>query len=247
MALRQYGNMNITILVLKTLKSVLYTQFGGITRIYRGINKLGAIKTNIRLMDEHQYLITQLNLIVGFIEVSDEKVFEQIKQHDRFGLGVTIDLLYQSEHSNYSNHILTSALILGFAHFEEYMYKCIVKLLVKNPKKNKCKVALSYIIEKGDTLIRSLAEDEAKRLTFSEKVKFLENNLKGIDLAITEEIKFVNNIRNCIIHNGGLADERLKPIFEEGKRIILTSGQINGYGLKVRRLADEIWKWLDCA
>ena len=193
-------------------------------------------------MNERDYLLKQLNLIVGFIEVADENVFNQIKKHDRFDIGVTIEELFENNYLNYSNHITTSALILGFAHFEDFMTKCIVKFLVFNPKKNKIKTSLSYVLEKGDTLIRSLADEQAKQLKFSEKIKFLEDNFQGIDLEITTEIKFVNNIRNCIIHNGGLADSRLKPKFEEGQKIILTSGQINGYGLKVRKLADEIWE-----
>ena len=192
-------------------------------------------------MNDLDYLITQLNLLIGFLDVSDEQVYHQIKSHDRFNLGMSIEQLYENNFDNYKNHITTSALLLGFAHFEDYLTKCIVKLLVANPDKNDFKVTLKTIKEKGDSLVMSLAEKQSRRLTFSEKIKFIEKNLQGISTQILSDIKFVNDIRNCLMHNNGLADKRLTPRYQDGQRIILDSGDVNGYGLQARQLAREIW------
>lgn len=192
-------------------------------------------------MNDYEYLTKKLNLLVGFLDVSDAQIYQQIKQHDRFKLGVTIEELYEKSYDNYSNHITTSALLLGFAHFEDFLSKAIVKILISNPASNDLKVALKTIIEKGDTLIISLAEEQSKRLTFSDKLKFIEKNLQGINPELISEIKFVNDIRNCLMHNNGLADKRINQKYQTGEKIILGSGQVNGYGLKARRLAGEIW------
>lgn len=48
--------------------------------------------------------------------------------------------------------------------------------------------------------------------------------------------------RNCLMHNNGLADNRLNPKYQVGQKIILTSGDVNGYGLQARQLALEIWE-----
>jgi hypothetical protein len=193
-------------------------------------------------MNDLDYLLRQLNLLIGFLDVSDQAVYNQIKQHDRFNLGLTIEQLYEDSYDNYSNHITTSALLLGFSNFEDFMTKSIAKVLTSYPDKNDCKVTLKTIREKGDNLIPSLAEEQSRRLTFSEKIKFIEKNLAGISTQILNDIKFVNNIRNCLMHNNGLADNRLNPKYQVGQKIILTSGEVNGYGLQARQLAREIWE-----
>lgn len=193
-------------------------------------------------MNDLDYLLTQLNLLIGFLDVSDETVYNQIKQHDRFNLGLTIEQLYDRQYDNYSNHITTSALLLGFSHFEDFMTKCIVKVLASNPDKNDFKVTHKTIREKDDNLVTWLAEEQSRRLTFAEKIKFIEKHLTGISDQILIDIKFVNDIRNCLMHNNGLADSRLNPKYQDGQKIILTSGDVNGYGLQARQLAREIWE-----
>lgn len=193
-------------------------------------------------MNDFDYLVNQLNLLIGFLDVSDEQVYNQIKQHDRFNMGLTIEQLYDSQYANYSNHITTSALLLGFSHFEDFMTKCIAKILTTYPDKNDCKVTLKTIREKGDTLIPALANEQSRRLTFAEKIKFIEKHLTGLSPNILVDIKFVNDIRNCLMHNNGLADKRLNPKYQDGQKIVLNSGEVNGYGLQARQLAREIWE-----
>lgn len=192
-------------------------------------------------MNDYEYLIKQLNLLVGFLDVSDEEVYLQIKGHDRFTLGVTIEQLYENSYDNYSNHITTSALLLGFSHFEDFLTKCIVKILIANPDKNEFKVALKTILEKGDAIINIMAEEQSKRLTFGEKIKFIEKNLHGLRTDLLIGIRFFNDVRNCLMHNNGLADKRLSPRFQDGEKITFDSCEVNGTGLQVRQLASEIW------
>ncbi|MCX8472271.1 MAG: hypothetical protein ORN85_01340 [Sediminibacterium sp.] len=44
------------------------------------------------------------------------------------------------------------------------------------------------------------------------------------------------------MHNNGLADIRLNPKYHDGQKIVLNSGEVNGYGLKARKLARELWE-----
>ena len=110
-------------------------------------------------MNDFDYLTNQLNLLIDFLDVSTEQVYQQIKHHDRFNMRMTIEQLYENNFDNYKNHITTSAFLLGFTHFEDYLTKCIVRLLVINPEKNDFKVTLKTIKEKGDNLVLSLAEE----------------------------------------------------------------------------------------
>lgn len=118
-------------------------------------------------MNDFDYLVNQLNLLIGFLDVSDEHVYNQIKQHDRFNMGLTIEQLYDNQYANYTNHITTSALLLGFSHFEDFMTKCIAKFLTANPDKNDFKVTLKTIKERGDSLISTIADEQSRRLVVS--------------------------------------------------------------------------------
>ena len=193
-------------------------------------------------MNDLDYLINQLDLLIGFLDVSDEQVYNQIKTHDRYNLGVSIAELYDNKYENYLNHITTSALLLGFTHFEDFISKATTKILTNYPNKNEIKVNIRTVREKGDDLVAFLAQEQARRLTFIDKIKFLEKNLKGLSSNIIIDLKIVNDIRNCLMHNNGLADDRLLPRYAENQKIILNSGQVNGFGLQSRQLAREIWE-----
>lgn len=193
-------------------------------------------------MNDLDYLLNQLNLLIGFIDVSDDQVYQQIKTHDRYNLGLTIEQLYDYKYENYLNHITTSALLLGFTHFEDFISKAVTKILINYPDKNEMKVNVRTVREKGDGLILFLAQEQARRLTFVDKIKFLDKNLIGLTLSIITDLKVVNDIRNCLMHNNGLADNRLMPRYAENQKIVLNSGQVNGFGLQARQLAREIWE-----
>lgn len=192
-------------------------------------------------MNDLEYLINQLDLLIGFLDVSDEQIYKQIKTHDRFNLGLTIEQLYDYKYENYLNHITTSALLLGFTHFEDFITKAIIKILTNYPNKNEVKVNLRTVKEKGNDLVAFCAQEQARRLIFVDKIKFLEKNLNGLSVTILNDLRNVNDIRNCLMHNNGLADNRLMPRYTENQKIILTSGQVNGFGLQSRQLAREIW------
>lgn len=192
-------------------------------------------------MNEYEYLIKQLDLLIGFLDVSNEAVYDQIKYHNQFKMGMTIEQLYENSYDNYSNHITISALLLGFTHFEDFISKAIVKILIEYPDKNELKVSLKVIIERGDTLVRSLAKEQSRRLTFSDKLKLIEKTLSNVDTDVIAELKHINDIRNCLMHNNGLADKRLTSKYKEGERIIFGASDVHNYGLKARSLAGQIW------
>lgn len=192
-------------------------------------------------MSELNHLMQQLNLLIGFLDVSDIIVYEEIKNHDKYELGLTIDDLYENNFNNFQNHITTSALILGFTHFEDFLTKITIKTLIKFPNKNKIKFTIERLDSIGENFKLFLAEEQAKRLTFSDKIKLQKSIFSNIDDLLVEKIKFVNNIRNCLMHNNGYADDRLQPQYSIGEKIILTSLEINQYGLMARNLANMLW------
>ena len=96
--------------------------------------------------------------------------------------------------------------------------------------------------ENSEKLVEHLAEGRSQELNFPEKIQFLKKNLNIKDETTPTQVNFVNGLRNCIMHKNGFADKRLLPEFTVGQKIILTSGQVHGYGILVRQFADIIWK-----
>ena len=195
-----------------------------------------------REMNELEHLRRQLDLIIGFLDVSDRRVYEMIKTHDKYELGLSIDDLYGNDYNNFQSHITNSALILGFTHLEDFLTKMIRRLLIKHSGKNKIKVTIDRFEQLGEDYKEALAEEQSKKLTFAEKIKLIKVAYHDFDEHLVEEMTFVNKLRNCLMHNNGFADERLEPKFMNGDKIILTSGEIHRYGLVARRFGEQLWK-----
>jgi hypothetical protein len=198
-------------------------------------------------MNKYENLIAELNKIIGLLEVSDASIFEKIKGNDRFGIGMTINNLYNNEYNEYKNHICCSGLLLGFSYFESYLYDLLQLILDKKPELNNYKITLKYVIENKINLFNKATEDYLRNVGFTEVTKCLEKELKIFEGNEYNELMSVYNIRNCIMHNGGIADDRLRPKFQNGEKIVLNSGDVNAFGLKARGIARRIWdkyeKW----
>ncbi len=64
------------------------------------------------MMNDYEYLIKQLDLLIGFLDVSKREVFDQIQNHDSFNIGVTVGSLYENSYENYSTHICNGTVLL---------------------------------------------------------------------------------------------------------------------------------------
>ena len=196
-------------------------------------------------MNELDYLIDQLNLIIGFLDVADEDIYEKIKNHDKLQLGLTIDELYKNNYDNFRIHITNSALILGFTHFEDFINKMVVKILTKNSNENKLKISIKKFESLGKDYKRLLADEQVDKLVFTDKIKIINKVYDNINQDMMAEIIFAKDIRNCLMHNNGIADERLKSKYELGSKIVLNSGDIHSYGLLARKFSQQLWKRLN--
>ncbi|MBI4651672.1 hypothetical protein HY745_10390 [Candidatus Desantisbacteria bacterium] len=193
-------------------------------------------------MNIYEILITELNKIIGFLEVSDKSVFELIKDNDRFGIGITINNLYNNNYEEYKNHLCSSGLALGFSYFESYTYDVFQKILKLKPELNNHKITLKYVIENSVNLFDKAIEDYLRSVGFTEVIKCLEKELKFFENGEYDALMFVYNIRNCIMHNSGNADVRLNQKYNVGEKIKLSSGDVNEYGLMARKIAKSIWE-----
>jgi hypothetical protein len=101
-------------------------------------------------------------------------------------------------------------------------------------------VSFITIEEKGSDLVSYLAQEQARKLKFMEKIEFLEKRIKGVDSELWENIKFVSKIRNCLMHNNGIANEELNLKYKMEEKIILSLEEVNTYGHQVRTFAEKM-------
>jgi len=193
-------------------------------------------------MTDLDYLTSQLDLLLAFQDVADEKIYNQIKEHDKYDLGLTIDQLYQGKYQNYSNHILTSTFILGFVHFEDFLTIRLTQFLKLHPEKNEYKIPIRVFNEKGNEIISYLAYEQARLLKFTEKINFIKKNVAEFNPELISDILYANDIRNCLMHNNGIADNRLNGKYNVGDKIIFNLGQVTSFCLAVRLFAIDLWK-----
>ena len=198
-------------------------------------------------MNRFETLLNDLNKIVGLLEVSEKTVFEMIKKNDRFSIGISISELYNNQYDEYRNHLCCSGLLLGFSFFESYAYDLLELILKYKPELNNFKFKLKYVIDNQANLYDRVIEDYLRTVGFTEVIKCIASEFNFFEENENAELMLIYNIRNCIMHNGGLADDRISPKYRNGERIVLTSSDVNGFGIQGRKIASKMWdgynKW----
>jgi hypothetical protein len=192
-------------------------------------------------MNKYVSLISQLNKIIGLLEVSDEIVFQSIRKHDVSGTGLTIDSLYGYNYKEYQNHICCSAFLLGFSQFDDYVSEIIRKYYAEHPLENKYKFEYAYYEENKRNLIKAIAIEKVRNLGFTEKISLLKKIYPGLNETEMKLLRSSNDIRSCLVHNNGVADDKLMPRYKKGEHIRLNSDDVNRIGLSIREIAKKLY------
>lgn len=195
-------------------------------------------------------LITQLNSLVPFISIANQEIFNLVveKYSDWTSPGQKSTL--PSTFSIYKEQIIHGAFLLGYSYSESFLadlirlvYHYHPELLPKNKEikygdfisHNTYEALLDFIIEKEITDLFFAGIEKIGRYI---KEKF---NLPWPD--DNKEIVKASYLRNCIIHNMGVADARLSFVSEynDGDRIHLTAAEVHQFGLIMRKLSRRLY------
>lgn len=196
----------------------------------------------MELKNEKDSLKEQLNLLIALLNVSDEKIFDLIKNKNQLVNNTNIGELYNNDYNSYRDHVTISAFILGFTHFEHFLTTLIKKIYCLNPRKYKLKFSLEDIKGFNNDVIEKVAYEKASGLKLVDKIEFLKNKFKNIDSALFTKLTYLRKVRNCLMHSNGIASEHLNPKFKKGDKIIFTKNEINEFGIVARGLADKLWQ-----
>ncbi len=196
----------------------------------------------IHNMNDYKYLLKQLDLLIGFLDVSEETVFNQIRNHDSFNIGITVGTLYEDNYKNYSSHICNATVLLGFANFEDFLGKCIKRILIDRPELNDFTFNYKTYQENNTNLVGFIAESKVSRMKISDKLTFANANIPAITQEMHQNLTNARHLRNCLAHENGIADTNLGFLnLNAGDTIVLNPTMIHDYGFKIREYAEVLW------
>ncbi len=194
-------------------------------------------------------LISQLNTLIPFIAISNRDVFKLIQKEKKLWLHDNQDELPKT-YEIYRKQIINSAFILGYSYLEAFLSDLARNIFLKRPQMLPSNKTIKFedIVKTGsyDELLIKMIDKELFELFYKsidEIVDYFSQKF-GLSFSSEEKDKLLEAslLRNCIVHNLGIADARLAqlPGYTKGKEIKIDSYKVHDFGLVARQLARKI-------
>ena len=196
-------------------------------------------------------LIDQLDSLIPFIGISREDVFTLIQEKENLWFQDSTDHLPDT-YAVYRKQINHSSFLLGYSYFEAFLSDLAESIYIARPKmlpKQK-KISFDEIVKAGtyEEALKIIVRKELHDLfykTMRDIITYFADKLQ-LEWSSDAIEKFVEAscLRNCIIHNLGLADARLAmfPEYRLGEPFELTSSDVHSFGILGRREARNLWQ-----
>lgn len=195
-------------------------------------------------------LSEQLDGLVVFMAASHEAVFDLIRTHesdwlDALGADDAVTIFEQ-----YHKNVIHGAFLLGFAYFEAFLADLARAVLATRPTMlpRQRQPTAGEVIDAGryEALLNQLVDAEVRSVFFKAIEDQRSYFLQKLSLEWPDEPQLVvaARIRNCLMHNNGIAETRLADVSRHGvgEPIILSAADVHEYGLVARRIAPAIWQ-----
>ncbi len=200
------------------------------------------------MADLYSHLITQLDGLVVLLAAPRREVFDFLKEHEADWLAALPEAEITEVFEDYQIQLVHAAFLLGYAYFEAFLADLAKAIYLARPKmlpKNK-DVKYDTVISASsyDDLIRTLVELEVRSL-FSKKIEDIAEHFREklqLDWPATPTVVQASRLRNCLMHNNAVADERLAAVsaWQVGHPITLDVAEVHSLGLDGRKLAQAI-------
>jgi hypothetical protein len=201
-------------------------------------------------------LIAQLDTLVAFLAISRQEVFEIIRQHHSQWFRPENEGAFPDSYALYQTQVAHAAFVLGYSYAEAFLADLIRDIYISRP------VALprDKELKFGDVLERSTYDEVLCCMIDKEVLAVMCNSMEKIIKYFEDKLGFqwpsserdaiveANLIRNCIVHNNAVADQRLaahRERWTEGVRIELTSSDVHGFGIAARATARDLYRQAD--
>lgn len=189
-------------------------------------------------------LIAQLNTLVPFSALARKEIYVQLKKNYSEWMEPDEQDSLPVGRVAYQTQVAHASFLLGFSYTEAFLFDIAKEVLRRRPdmfSKGKDKKA------KGDLRCENpeaIIEDKLRntfRGSFKNMGDYFSNTLK-LPWPDDPLIAQAPLVRNCIIHNNAVADQRLAEASDYGigDNIALTASEVHDYGIAMRQLSINL-------
>ena len=196
-------------------------------------------------------LIGQLDTLIPFLAISRPGVFSLLQGEGRIWFDQRQRNSFPKTYQVYQKQVCHSAFLLGFSYFEAFLADLVRQIYLRNPrmlpKDKQLKFEEILASETYEGTVNTMVEKEVLALFYRSIGEVSEYFLSKLRLqwpaSETTRVVVASHIRNCIVHNNGLADLRLADVtdYKEGAEIVLGEAEVHQYGISARTLARDLY------
>ncbi len=203
-----------------------------------------------RLIDR---LISQLDTLIPFLELSSPDVFELISKAHRDWLSLDGKKSLPESYEMYRQQINHAAFLLGYSYAEAFLTDLVRQIYRKHPQMIPEKKQLSSYevlsVDTYDDVFGIMIDNAASSIFYQNVAHIADDFVKKFSLDWPKEERgqliTASRIRNCIVHNDAIVDSKLEKAnsrYRKGDAICLDSSDVNTYGLAIRHLAENLYE-----
>lgn len=198
----------------------------------------------------YEAFVAQLDSLVIFLAAAHDEVFQTIRRNTQAWFPESQDAQLPETFESYRATVCNAAFLLGYAYFESFLADLARDMYLRRPEmlpKEK-QVSFREVLEAmspPSALLRLLVEKEIRGVFYGsiEDVRSHFEQKLQVPWPDEPEIVVAARLRNCLMHNGGLVDERAAAASQRtlGSPIRLELAEVHAFGVMGRRLSRVLW------
>lgn len=197
-------------------------------------------------------LIAQLDGLVVLLAAGHEEVFDVLRANENLWFPESQNPLLPKTVEGYKASICHAAFLLGYAHFESFLADLARLIYVKRPsmlpKERTMNFEAILSASSKENLVEVMIASEVRNM-FAGPIEDTQKHFQGklqINWPSDSVLDLVeaSRIRNCLMHNGGIVDDRLADGYSwaVGSLICLDTTRVNQFGIGARSVARALWQ-----
>ncbi len=196
-------------------------------------------------------LISQLDTLIPFIATSYRDVFNLIQKEKSIWFHDDQEKLPKT-YEIYRKQINHSAFILGYSYFEAFLNDLAKEIFLSRPSMLASNKTIKFEDVTNSSsyneIILKLINKELSELFYMNIEDIIEYFSQKLNLTFLEDEKEklieASLLRNCIIHNLGVANARLAILadYTEGREFEISASKVHDFGIFARTLVRKIYQ-----
>lgn len=195
--------------------------------------------------------ITQLDTLVIFLNLEHDEIFETLSSNASLWLPEPSAPFLPGDVQHYRVQVCHAAFLLGYSYVEAFLADLARKVYVRHPRKLSPDKQVTYknLIDLGTDgdVFSLMIEREIRSVFAGTMTQILEHLERRLDLPTTSDqkaqLRVGSLIRNCLLHNGAIADRALAATgeYQLDAPIRLDSSRVHGFGRAAREAVRALW------